>query len=168
MDCEWAIDFAMNALQHKIGDKMPLVYGFNLRLVEPADFHGAHVDFDRKEIVANRKDEAMSLSDSEAHLVKQGIVQPGESVSLLPEIADRPWSTLAKELVHESGHILDKLLPGAAYNRLDPSLSPTIYGSKEPHEAFAEAFTYYVFGADITPGAKKVIEETIGQNWGEM
>lgn len=160
-ECQWALDYVFKALKTKVPNKLPLIQKFKLRFEKTTKIRGAQVLFDRKEIVANQADEAMSLRESEAYLVKQGMILPGQSTSLLPGMIDRPWSTLVKELVHECGHIVDKLSPGPAYKRLDPKLSPTHYGNKAPHEAFAEAFTYYVFGKPIAPEAQRVVEEVL-------
>ncbi len=71
-------------------------------------------------------------------------------------------------IIHESGHILDKRSPGLAYERIEASFSPTKYGRIEgPHEAFAEAFTYWVFDADLNPEAKEIVEATV-KRWGEL
>ena len=149
---------------------MELLKQFRIRFFKSDEKRGSHVDFENKEIVCNSDDAMMSLQQSEDYLVEQGIIESGDTINLLPDIKDQPWSTLTSELVHESGHILDKLSGGDSYSRLDPKFSPTKYGSEEPHEAFAEAFRFYVFGAAdrLSPEALKAVEDTIHHNWGEL
>lgn len=168
-ECQVAVDAAADALKTKLSPlQVELLQRFKIRFFKSEEEHGSHVDFENTEIVCNRDDVMMSLQQSEDYLVEQGVIEPGDTTSLLPDAKDRPWSTLTSELVHEYGHVIDKLSGGPAYSRLDPKFSPTKYGSKEPHETFAEAFRFYILDGELSPEARQAVENTINQNWGEL
>ncbi len=161
-ECQDAIDFVEQVLRAKLDDQqMAMLRMYKIRFFKSDEDHGAHVDFEHKEIACNRDDAAMSLQESEDFLVGKGIIEPGDTTTLLRSIKDNPWSTLVSELVHEYGHVLDKNSGGAAYRRLDPSLSPTKYGSKESHEAFADAFRIWIFDGKLNDEAKKAVEDVV-------
>lgn len=159
-ECQTAIDYASNALRAKVTPlQMELLQQFKIRFFRSEEKRGSHVDFKKKEIACNRDDAVMSLQQSENYLVEQGVIEPGDTTNLLPDIKDQPWSTLTSELVHECGHVLDMSSGGNAYHRLAPEFSPTKYGSREPHEAFAEAFRFWIFDGELADEAKKWLKK---------
>ncbi len=101
----------------------------------------------------------MSLQESENFLVEKGEFLPGQRTKCLPRQKDESWSTLRYELVHELAHIIDETLPGPMRHRLPRSLSPTLYGKKADHEAFAEAFTYWIYDQPLPDLVQRVMTQ---------
>jgi hypothetical protein len=98
----------------------------------------------------------LSLQEAEDILVEAKILRRNDWVGVLEECKLSKWSCLRYQLVHEIGHIVDGLSDKKlAYSRLDTKYSPTMYGSVNKSEAFAEAFTYAVYNAKLNKHAFK-------------
>ena len=168
-DCEQAVTAALDALEKKLGRTFKLLSGFTFIIGgtgEPKQ--GGEVDFIHKDVRFNARDNKMSIQQAEDYLVTRGLLETCDWTEVAPQIKDLPWSSLQMGIIHESGHIVDKLLPGPAYERMDVALGPTKYGrEKGTHEAFAEAFTYWIFDAELSDEARKIVETTI-KKWGDL
>lgn len=119
---------------------------------------------EENKIILDKDKNSMSLSEAERYVMTQTDyeIEEGEMTSLSP-YPDQPFSSATTNIVHESAHILDWKSPGNKYNRLETKYSPSVYGKRGPHEAFAVAFTDYVFGKEIPPEAQLAIKEIINQ-----
>lgn len=164
LDCKAALDEVFKRLKNVLKDQFADVCnGLTIRIGDDLVEGGGEAKAEENLILLDRKKMTMTLQDAEDLLVKIELFNPGERTKTLVGLADKPWSCLIYELIHETGHIADWKLPGAKYNRVDPQLSPTKYGKKNPWEAFAEIFTYWVLGTPLDDATRKIINMTFSR-----
>lgn len=158
---EWAIGEARARIQDALGDTFPVAGELLIEIADNITESGGEARAEEDRILFDYEKMKLSLQESEDFLVAEGWIEPGDRTRLLPDIKDKPWSSLVYDLVHELAHVIDGKVPGDKYERLDPKLAPTKYGKRNAREAFAEAFTYWVFGQPVDPEAEEVIKGTI-------
>lgn len=157
-ECREMVDFALGVLEDKLGDQLKDKLAHVTVKIGPGLVDGGGEAKAEEGLILLDSDKmVLSLQQSEDFLVQAGYYEPTERTRTLPDRKDRPWSTLAYELVHEFGHMVDFHLPGEPYHRVSADLSPTKYGKKQPHEAFAEIFTYWVFDQESPPEVAQIL-----------
>ncbi len=169
-ECLEALDQAMRLLDKALGENLyKLCAGLEISIVDDlATGGGGHAIAEENRIEMDKTKSAMSINEARKYLTSQGIIEEGEEIGNLIGESDEPWSEMVPGLIHEVGHIIDWRAPGNKYQRLDPVDSPTKYGqTKGPHEAFAEAFTYWVYDLPQSTEVTHIVEETVRQNKGK-
>lgn len=156
--CHEMVGVALGLLDDKLGDSMKQqLTTVTVKIGPDIVDGGGEARAEEDLVLLNSSKVVLSLQQSEDLLVEAGYFEPTERTRTLPDIKGQPWSTLVYELVHEFGHVVDYHMPGEPYNRIRPELSPTKYGKKSAHEAFAEMFTYWVFGQEVSSEAEGVL-----------
>lgn len=161
---DWAIELAKSKVQAALGDTFPVTGDLLIEVADNITESGGEARVEEDHILFDYKKMRLSLQASEDIMVADGWVEPGERTKVLPNIKDKPWSSLVYDLVHELGHIVDGKAPGNKYERIDPKIAPTKYGKRNSREAFAETFTYWVFRQLVNPEAESVIKEVAIQS----
>lgn len=142
--------------------------GLDVRIADDGERGGKALPAENR-IVLDKQSMLMSLSEAEALLVKEGILEAGDYTRVMDDDeADKPGSSLVYTFIHELGHLVDEQSEGDKRHRVAPAQSPTKYG-REPdafheekdHEAFAEGFVYDVLGASVTPEMKEAVAKTV-------
>lgn len=118
-------------------------------------------------ILADRRKMLMSVADAEVKLSEYA--DPGDWSSVMGEQeAAAAGSSLEYNIIHETGHLLDEQTSGPVRHRVNPSESPTKYGrvaddwhEEKAHEAFAEGFTYMVYGSQVSETMEKAVRDTL-------
>lgn len=123
---------------------------------------GAKANAEKMEIILDAQKNSLSLKDAENFLVSQSILNPGDWTKTFTQNTEQ-WSCLIYQLIHEFGHIVDGNVLGEKYHRISVDFSPTKYGNKDESEAFAEIFTYWVFGAKLGNNLSSIVENTISK-----
>lgn len=114
--------------------------GLRIAILEEGVEGGGQVDAARRYMQMNYRNNLLSVREAEAFLVRRGDFNPGERVRLVAD-PDKPAGVFPVELTHEVGHIVGEM----AGMDLSADKSPTKYGLRAAHEAFAEAFLYFVY-----------------------
>ncbi len=158
-----AAQFALDLIGAKLTpEQLKKLAGVVISVGENLTESGGRADAENNTVVLDKIKNNFSLSEVEPWLVEQGFLNPGDWTKTMAEDSvNSKWSTLTYQLIHELGHIVDGRSVGDKYMRLDPSLSPTKYGSEDASEAFAEAFAHYVLGAPTGEAVKDVLDKTI-------
>jgi hypothetical protein len=102
----------------------------------------------------------MSTAEAENFLAGIGELDSGDwSKHVGPEV------TYAEiTIVHELGHILEAKMheqEGIAFASLSREDAPTKYGQTASNEDYAESFFYYIYGAEIDPERKIILQNDI-------
>ena len=158
---EWAIGEARARIQAALGDTFPVAGELLIEIADNITESGGEARAEEDRILFDYEKMKLSLQESEDILVAEGYIEPGERTKVLPDIKDKRWSSLVYDMVHELAHVIDGKMSGDKYERLDPKLAPTKYGKRNAREAFAEAFTYWVFGQPVDPEAERAIKEVL-------
>lgn len=149
------LDFTLEKLTHRLGNRANQLIGNVTVKIGPGLVDGGGQAITEENLVLlDYEKMKMTLQESEDFLVREGWFETGERTRVLPDIKYVPWSTVVYELTHELGHIAGS----RAGVDVDSELSPTKYGRRARHEAFAEAFTYWVFEAGQNLGTAQVVE----------
>lgn len=149
-----ALNFGIEQVRTKIGSKFSeVISGVEVQVGNNITESGGETDEKQKIIKIDTKKSSMSLRDVEDLLVPQGYYDTGNLTELVPSIADQAYSYSSYNIVHELGHIVGGKLP--------VELSPTRYGRRATNEAFAEAFTYWVYNKPIDPEAETIIRKKL-------
>ncbi len=158
-----AAQFALDLIGAKLTpEQLKKLAGVVISVGDDLTDSGGLADAKNNTVVLDKIKNNFSLSEVEPWLVEQGFLNPGDWTKTMAEDSvNSKWSTLTYQLIHELGHIVDGRSVGVKYMRLDPSLSPTKYGSGDASEAFAEAFAHYVLGAPTGEAVKDVLDKTI-------
>lgn len=156
-------NFAFSKMQNKLGDKLfSICDGLEVHIGNNLGIQGGGLAFSKdKKILLEATKNALSLSEVDAVISQDGFIKPGEWARVLSDEKDYPWSSLAYQLIHEVGHVIEGQQMGEDHSAFDPSLSPTTYGQRASNEAFAEAFTYWVLGQSIPQQAETYIIEVL-------
>lgn len=162
-ECQKAIDEAVERLTKVLSPKvLELLHGTEVIIGEGVINSGAQTFAEEKKIILDSEKNSLTLQEAEDFLVSVDVLDRGDWVKALPQEKDNKWSCLTYQLVHEVGHVIDGLTKqGNPYHRLATAHSPTKHGKASETEAFAEAFTYVVFGIAIDEQAQSVIDSTI-------
>lgn len=162
-ECQKAIDEAVERLTQALSLKgLKLLMGTEVTIGADIISSGAQTFAEEKRIILDSEKNALTLQEAEDILVSVDVLRRGDWVRALPSEKDTKWSCLTYQLVHEVGHVIDGLTKqGNPYHRLAVEYSPTKYGEVSETEAFAEAFTYTVFGIAIDEQAKSVVDPII-------
>jgi hypothetical protein len=162
--CQAAINQALELLATKLpGKAVKLLAGTKVTIGSNLTESGGETSAEKKEILLDASKNELSLQEAEDFLVKEGFLDVGDWTSALPKRKNLPWSCLTYQLIHEAGHIFDGQSTGSTYRRLDPRKSPTKYGQKNASEAFAEAFTYWIFGLSLETKTKDIVTTTLNE-----
>ncbi len=155
------LDFTLEKLTHRLGNRANQLIGNVTVKIGPGLVDGGGQAIAEESLaLLDYEKMKLTLQEAEDSLVQAGIFEPGQRTNVLPNIKDEPWSTIVYELTHEMGHIIGE----QSGVNMDTALSPTKYGRKAPHEAFAEAFTYWVFDIDQHEGAILTLQNLIGNH----
>lgn len=163
---DWAIELAKSKVQAALGETFPVAGELLIEIADDITESGGEARAEEDRILFDYEKMKLSLQESEDTLVAEGWIEAGERTKVLPNIKDKPWSSLVYDLVHELGHIIDGKAPGKVYKRLDPQAAPTKYGGRNGREAFAEAFTYWVFEQPISVEAEQAVKDVLHRGQG--
>ena len=112
--------------------------------------------------------DGLTKSGAEAFPEENKIVFDRTKMMMSPEEAAKPGSCLEYTLIHEVGHLVDEQSPGNKRHRVQATESPTKYGrvpdeyhDEKDHEAFAEGFTYMVYGKPVSRIMETAVRETV-------
>lgn len=151
-----ALDFTLDKLKKRMGERADeLLADVTVKIGSGLVEGGGQAVAEENLVLLDLEKMRMTLQASEDFLVQEGYFKPGERTRILPDHKDEPWSTMIYELTHELGHIVGERT-GVEF---DKSFSPTKYGQSSPHEAFAEAFTYWVWEFPQSSQIEKVFSE---------
>lgn len=135
-----------------------LFSGLHIKIGDGLTESGGQAFAEENRIIFDRQKSIMSLSEAEAFLVGEGVLNPGDWTKALPsDSVDRQGTCLEYNLIHEMAHILDGQGDGAKYHRIPVTESPTKYGEVKEKECFAECFTHLVLGQEISEVARETI-----------
>jgi len=169
-DCQAAINEAEALLCTKLGKSAKkLLAPLTIKIGDNLTDSGGQAFAEKNLILFDAGKNKMSLQAAEDLLAGHKVLKKGDWTSVLMSSKDKPWSCLTYQLIHELGHIVDgQVDDGNQYRRVDAKGSPTLYGTGKSSEAFAELFTYWVFGAEIAEEFVIIFTELIHKNWNEL
>lgn len=152
------IEEAIGRLDTVFGGRFYDIFdGLTVAILSDTIEGGGRVDAEQRYIQVDYAKNKLALSKVERFLVDEGTLEQGDWVRLAAD-ATAAGSFFPVNFIHEVGHITGTM----AGRELDPALSPTKYGRSAPHEAFAEAFTYFVYDQPQASEAEQAVREAIG------
>jgi hypothetical protein len=123
---------------------------------------GGSANAEKMEIILDASKNSMSLKNAESYLVSEKILNKGDWTKVVSQ-STKPWSCLVYQLIHEFGHIVDGKSHGNCYKRVEVKVSPTKYGLQNKSEAFAELFTYWIFGIRLDKNLESIVDKVVSR-----
>ena len=154
------IENGFNRIREKLGERADTLFtGLKLYLADLGPSGGQALARENA-VVLNVSKMGITVAEMEDMLAPTGQYRKGDQSNLVGGQAD------AGELgfVHELGHILEFRVHGdydIGFKGLDQSDAPTEYGQKSAREDYAESWMYYIYGGQIDPNRRSIIENDL-------
>lgn len=149
----------LGKIKSSLGDQAEKAFtGLTILMVDGIVSGGGQALGRKNAVIIDTNKTTMTITEMEDMLDQTGDYRIGDRSKLVDNPDEISATTL--DVVHELGHILEFRVHGdydVGFAGVDPSESPTAYGSKQTREDYAESWLYLVYDSPLDEQRQRIL-----------